>query len=202
MRPFGRLFAKAYDAGNRLAERGWLGQERTALLAGLSGLVLEVGAGTGANILRYPPDVRLIATEPDPAMLAEARPRAVTRGDGTALVLADAQRLPFPDATFDAVVATLVFCTVRDPLQGLREVRRVAKPGAPVLLLEHVASKRKGVRRLQDFLNPAQRVIGGGCNLNRETAEVARQAGLVDVTEEPARTMMGIMPFVRIRARA
>lgn len=99
------------------------------------GLGLEVGAGTGANFSLHPPASRVAATDLSPRMLSRAAPR---RSPGTAVAVADAMALPFPDGTFDWAAETLVFCEVPEPVAGLHEVRRVLRPGGRLVMLEHV----------------------------------------------------------------
>ncbi len=110
------------------------------------GIVLEVGAGGGQNFPLYDPTrvVRVEAVEPDEAMLVEARRRLADAPVPIRLSRASVEDLPFPDAHFDSVVVTLVFCSVRDPERGLREIWRVLKPGGTLLLLEHVRAQTIG----------------------------------------------------------
>lgn len=139
--------------------------------------VLEVGVGTGKNLPYYPPGIEIIAIDLTPGMLARARKRAQKIGLDLDLRLGDVQDLEFPDESFDAVVATFVFCSVPDPVLGLKEVRRVLKPGGQVLLLEHVRSERPVLGRLMDLLNPlVVRLMGP--NINRRTVDNVQRAGL------------------------
>jgi ubiquinone/menaquinone biosynthesis C-methylase UbiE len=127
---------------------------------------LEVGGGTGANLDHYPPDARGIVTDLSPAMLARAARRR--RPAAIRLVVADAQQLPFRDAVFETVVATLVFCGVPDQLQGLRESRRVLRPGGRLVAVEHV--RPGGILGYAfDLLNPLT-VLTIGDHINRRTA--------------------------------
>jgi ubiquinone/menaquinone biosynthesis C-methylase UbiE len=196
-----RPFAALYDRIIARAERAWIGDARRELLAGLHGSVLELGAGTGANFQHYPPGVTVVAVEPNPHMLRRAAARAATAPVPVALKQGDAQRLPFPDRAFDAVVATFVFCSIANPAHALAEVRRVAKPGASLLLIEHVQAKAPFKRLILNLWNPVQQLLGDGCHSNRETAKTVRNAGfLVDEEREIAREL-GVVPYVRIRAR-
>jgi ubiquinone/menaquinone biosynthesis C-methylase UbiE len=104
----------------------FIGNWRSNLLREVRGHVLEVGAGSGPNLDRYPPDASIVATEFNEESIAQARSRS---SDRIRLASADIEHLAFPDDTFDAAVATLVFCSVERPVVGLREVRRVLKPG-------------------------------------------------------------------------
>lgn len=140
--------------------------------------VLEVGVGTGKNLPYYPPDMKFIAIDLTPGMLERARQRAREIGLDVDLRLGDVQDLEFPDESFDTVVATFVFCSVPDPVLGLREVVRVLKPGGQLLLLEHVRSERPLLGRLMDLLNPlVVRLMGP--NINRRTVDNVKRAGLI-----------------------
>jgi ubiquinone/menaquinone biosynthesis C-methylase UbiE len=153
----------------------FIGNWRAHLLHDVRGFVLEVGAGEGSNLDHYPLEARVVATEFDEATLALARPRANSR---TRLASADIEHLAFPDNTFDAAVATLVFCSVEHPVPGFQEVRRVLKPGGQLHLIEHVRSRHAWLGKLQDRLNPRWTAWAEGCNLNRDTETNVCLAGL------------------------
>jgi len=138
--------------------------------------VLEVGVGTGKNMPYYPDGVRITAVDLTPGMLERARRRAAQMNLDVNLQLGDAQALDFPDASFDDVVATFVFCSVPDPVLGLTELARVVKPGGRLLLLEHVRSARPLAGAIMDVLNPVV-VRLTGANINRRTTENVRQSG-------------------------
>ena len=145
---------------------------------------LEVGVGTGANLPYYPWSARVVATDVSWAMLREARQKlGVAEPPRTAvwLVVADAARLPFRDGTFGWVVATLVFCEVRDPVAGLAEVARVLGPRAPLFMLEHVRP-RGWLGRVADLLTQVTGPLWGE-HLNRDAAAAARRAGF-DIERE------------------
>ena len=142
--------------------------------------VLEVGVGTGKNLLYYPEGTAVTAIDLSPRMLERARARAERDGAAVELLEADAQKLPFPDASFETAVATFVFCSVPDPVLGLSELRRVLVPGGQLLLLEHVVSRRPLLRPLMRLFNPlAVRVTGA--NVDRETVENVLHAGFMGV---------------------
>jgi ubiquinone/menaquinone biosynthesis C-methylase UbiE len=166
---YGRLFARFYDRALARTEAAGLADRRRALLARARGRVLEIGAGTGANLAHYPPGTELVLVEPESPMLQRLRARAAAADPPATVVAAHAERLPFPDASFDTVVATLVLCTVDDPDAALREVARVLAPGGRLLFLEHVRAGDDRVARRQDLLEPLWRHVGHGCHPNRAT---------------------------------
>ena len=139
--------------------------------------VLEVGAGTGPNLPYYPQGVRVTAVDVSDKRVEQARQRAQRLGLDVDLRVMDSQKLEFPDATFDAGVATLVFCSVPDPVQGLRELARVVKPGGQILLLEHVRVDKPLIGRLMDWLDLLLFRVSGE-HINRRTVENVRKAAL------------------------
>jgi len=148
--------------------------------------VLEVGVGTGKNMPYWPKGVQTLAPparagvtaiDLTPGMLEIAHRRATRLGLIADLGLGDVQALGFPDAGFDTAVATFVFCSVPDPMLGLRELGRVVRPGGQVLLLEHMRSANPLLGALMDFVNPlVVRLMGA--NINRRTVENVQAAGL------------------------
>jgi ubiquinone/menaquinone biosynthesis C-methylase UbiE len=165
---YGRLFARVYDGALADTEAAGLAARRAALLAKARGRVLELGAGTGLNLPHYPPQLELLVlTEPEEPMRRRLRERA--DGRAVTIVAAPAERLPFEDASFDTVVATLTLCTVDDLPRALAEARRVLAPGGRLLFCEHVRAGDPRVARRQDRLEPLWRRIGHGCHPNRDT---------------------------------
>jgi len=141
--------------------------------------VLEIGVGTGKNMPYYPAGVHVTGIDLTPGMLEQARRKAQAFGfdSRVGLQLGDAQALDFPDSTFDTALTTFVFCSVPDPVLGLREMKRVVRTGGKVLLLEHMRSSNPVLGMIMDWLNPiVVRMIGA--NINRYTVENVRKAGL------------------------
>ena len=137
---------------------------------------LEVGVGTGKNLDYYPDDIEITAVDLSPRMLARARRRVGMLGLNVRLLEMDAQCLAFPDNCFDTVFATFVFCSVPDPVEGLRELRRVCKPNGRLLLLEHVRPGNGLLGILFDLINPLI-VRMMGANINRRTVDNIKAAG-------------------------
>ena len=157
-------------------------RRRARTITGASGRTLEVGIGTGRNIDLYPPEVGLTGIDIAPRMLAGAERRAQRVGRPVGLEVADVEDLPFPDARFDTVTATCVFCSVPDPVAGLREVARVTRPGGQVLLLEHVRPRNSVLGWLFDRLSPlVQRLVGPAINRRTETNVQAAGLDIIDV---------------------
>jgi ubiquinone/menaquinone biosynthesis C-methylase UbiE len=141
------------------------------------GKILEVGVGTGRNMVFYPAGSEITAIDISPAMLARAERRARKLGRRVELRLMDVEHLTLADATFDTVLATFVFCSVYDPVAGLKEVRRVCRPDGQVVLLEHVRSDHPPWGKLMDWLNPLAVGLLGD-NINRRTVDNVERAGL------------------------
>lgn len=150
---------------------------RQRAIAKATGRVLEVGVGTGKNLPYYREGCEVTGIDFSPGMLAKARQRVHLAQVPVTLLEMDAQRMTFPDNFFDTVVATCVFCSVPDPVQGLREVRRVCKPRGQIVLLEHVRSEKPLLGWLMDVLNPVS-VYVIGSNINRRTVENVKVAGI------------------------
>jgi len=142
--------------------------------------ILELGVGTGKNLRFHPCGKGITAIDISEKMLLRARRRAAKLGARVRLEIADAQVLPFGDASFDEVVATFLFCSVPDPVQGLCEARRVLRPGGRLLLLEHVISELPVLRPLMRWLDPIPVHIWGA-HIDRDTVENVRAAGFEDV---------------------
>jgi ubiquinone/menaquinone biosynthesis C-methylase UbiE len=160
--------------------------------------VLEIGVGTGRNLSHYPRTSRTVALDLSPEMLKRAALKAKRAGRKVDLLVADTQHLPFKDGVFDTALATLVFCSVPDPVRGLTEAGRTARPDGQVMLLEHVRAENGILSKAMDALN--QLTARGGEYVNRDTAANVRRAGLEITHEESHR--MGVVKLLRARPRA
>lgn len=196
----GRVLAILYDRVLAASEEAGLRDDRRALLAHARGDVLEIGAGTGLNLPLYPREGvdRIVVTEPDRHMARRIGPRTQEAPAPVEVVRASGDALPFADATFDTVVATLVLCSVSDPAVTLREIARVLRPGGRYLFLEHVRAHDAGLARWQDRLTPVWKRVAGNCHPNRSTLATLRASPL-SVTEVSEGRIPKAAPIVRPR---
>jgi ubiquinone/menaquinone biosynthesis C-methylase UbiE len=178
-----RLFARWYPLVAGVSERAGQDRTRRDLVGRASGRTLEVGAGNGYNLAHYRSGVTdLVVTEPSGPMLSHLRRRL---GDAPppvgswTLVGTSAEDLPFPDASFDTVVATFVHCTIPRPAAALTEIGRVLRPGGRYLFLEHVrAAEGSVLGAFQDLVERPHRYVAVGCHPNRRTEAMIRTSGL------------------------
>lgn len=173
------LFARFYAWMSPGAEsKLHIAEHRDELLQGLSGRALEIGCGNGLNFGHYPEAVsEVVAIEPEPYLRAKAAENAARARVTIDLRAGEAAPLPFPDASFDAAVVSLVLCTVPDPAEALRELHRVVRPGGELRIYEHVLSTEGSRARWQRRIAPVWKVFGGGCHPDRDTEAVIRGAG-------------------------
>lgn len=175
--------ASAYDRWMGLSER-ILHDARHAVGERVRGRVLDVGIGTGISLEHYPRDVSVDGVDLSPGMLARARRRADALGLEVRLHEMDAQHLEFGDGAFDSIAFNLCLCTIPDPGAAVREAIRVAKPGAPMLFVEHVRSHILPIALLQEVITPITAAVAGDY-FNRRTADTIRRAGTEALTIKP-----------------
>jgi ubiquinone/menaquinone biosynthesis C-methylase UbiE len=169
---------------------------RHGLIAEAGGSVLEIGAGTGANLQHYNGTLEaLVVTEPEPAMLRRLQAKAGDEAPLAKVLRAPAEDLPFEDASFDTVVSTLVLCGVDDQARSVREIRRVLKPGGRLLFLEHVRSDDPALARFQDRMNWLNRLVVQ-CDCNRPTLSTIEASGFT-VSQLEHSTIPKAPKFVR-----
>lgn len=195
----GILFAAVYDRLTSGTERACGDAWRRDLLADLSGDVLEIGAGTGANLDKYGGEVtRLVLSEPD----AHMRKKLEAKLGGRRVEVVDwsSERLPAADGSFDAVVSTLVLCSVADQARTLAEIKRVLKPGGRLVFWEHVIADKPNRLKWQRRVEPVWKRMFGNCHLCRDTAGAIERAGftLESVKRESARKALPVVrPTIR-----
>jgi ubiquinone/menaquinone biosynthesis C-methylase UbiE len=174
------IFARFYERFVAAREGEEIRERRERLLAGLSGRVLEIGAGTGVTFPLYPNTVaEVVALEPEPRLRRSAEEAARSAPVPITVKTGVAQKIPEPDESFDAVVASLVLCSVPDQREALDELRRVLRPGGELRFFEHVISRHRTAaaiqRALQATIFPP---LAGGCHPARDTAAAIERAGL------------------------
>ncbi len=179
-----RIFARAYDCVLSRHE-AYVAERKRPLLGKLHGTVLEIGPGTGPNLAYYRQGTRWIGLEPNRYMHARLRDRARRFGITVELHVAPAEKIGLEDASVDAVVSTLVLCSVENPQAVLREIRRVLRPQGRFVFLEHVAAPPgTALRRVQGLARPLWRWFACGCTLDRDLEEALRKSGFSAVELE------------------
>ncbi len=167
----------AYHRGMSIVTERLLGGRRRKVGEAVRGRVLDVGFGTGLSLAHCPPSVEVVGVDASRGMLAYGRGVALAAARSVALVEMDAERLGFADRSFDSVAFNLCLCTIPDPEAAVREAVRVARPGAPMVFLEHVRSHLLPVALLQEALNPLMVALQAD-HFNRRTADMIRRAGV------------------------
>jgi len=200
---FARLYARLADQ----MERHGVAEHRDELVRGLSGRVVEVGAGTGLMFGHYPATVtEVVAVEPEPILRAKATAAGARAAVHVSVHDAVADELPFPDASFDAVVASLVLCSVPEQATALAELRRVLRAGGELRYYEHVLGERAGQQRLQRATDVVWPWFAGGCHTARDTPAAIAASGFEIVEERrfefrPCVAAAPVAPHVIGRAR-
>lgn len=166
------------------------GARKRVLFSTLHGRVLEIGAGTGLNRLYLPAGVEWIPLEPEVAY----HPKILSRQSDVGILTASAEAIPLPDASVDAVISSLVLCSVGEPGRVLQEILRVLKPGGCLVFLEHVAAPPGTLLAfIQTLVQPVWTWLSGGCHPDRDTGRVLRQAGFARVEWEELRLPLPVV---------
>ena len=175
--------ARYYDKAEFLVENMYFKKIRKETLSKLQGDILEIGIGTGKNIPYYNRQVKLTGIDISPEMLEKAKQKFRDKALIKNLTLMDAQDLDFADNSFDYVTGTFIFCSIPDSVKALEEARRVAKPEAQLIFVEHVLSKYQLIAFLENLLSP---LVSSkfGFNINRDTRRNIQKAGLKLVKDE------------------
>jgi len=186
-----RLFAALYDPFNKGSEAAGMREERRQLLAATEGETIEIGAGTGLNLAHYPEAAtRLVLAEPDQHMRRRLRKRVDALDRAAEIIDAPAERLPFPDASFDTVVCTLSLCGIPDEQRAVAEMKRVLRPGGRLLLLDHIAASPAWAKGIQWLLERITIPLGEEHLLRRPLLTVRAEGFVVELSQ---RSKLGIV---------
>lgn len=189
-----RVFAKLYNKAMAKYEP-YIADRKQVLFANLPDRVVEIGPGTGANLAYLPSGCRFIGIEPNPFMHDLLKQRGSELGVDMEFRLAKAEKLEFDDDSIEAVIGTLVLCSVAEPAQLLAEIRRILKPGGKFFFIEHVAAPEKSwLRFLQRVLRPIWKFVGDGCHPDRDTAQTIEAAGFTSLEIEEFTVPWGVLP--------
>ena len=176
-----RLFAWVMNKGESI-NRKLYGPFKQDLFVNLKGTVVEIGPGTGINFNYLPSGITWLGVEPNEAFHELLLSQAKASGIAATLLSGEADNIPLADNYADAVICTLVLCSVSNPSAAITEMKRVLKPGGKLIFIEHVAAPRGTMlRTAQNAFNPFNRVVADGCNCNRETWSTIQQAGFNQV---------------------
>ena len=187
-----RFFARSLASGDRFQDRLY-GDRKQRLFEHIEGHILEIGAGTGVNLAFLPDSAQWTGLEPNPYMHQFIYNKARELNRSVVVKHGYAEKLPFNDAVFDAVISTLVLCSVTNQAQALAEIHRVLKPGGTLYFIEHViAPEGTLLRQLQRVLRPAWQLFADGCRPDRNTSQWLEKAGFAQVDIEPFTTAFPI----------
>lgn len=192
---YNRLASK-YDLFEKPFELFIIRSLRRKLLSQARGRVLEIAIGTGANLPHYPPDMEVVGIDVSEGMLQQAQRKKLKRNPTVSLAQMDSQFLALADNIFDTVVCSMALCTVPNPVESLKQMTRVLRPGGKILLLEHIRSSSRLIAWIQEKTSPRQEKRMG-CSFIRRTPEAVNEAGLV--TESLARSWFGVMVSIVAR---
>ncbi|HCF27628.1 MAG TPA: class I SAM-dependent methyltransferase [Cyanobacteria bacterium UBA11049] len=188
-----QLFAWMMANANAEYEQA-VSDRKQALFSDIHGDVLEIGAGTGPNLRYYPKDIHWIGIEPNPYMHSYLQTEAEKLGLNIDIHTGTAEQLKFEDNSIDAVVSTLVLCSIPNLPSTLQEIRRVLKPGGRFFFLEHVAAPQGTLlRNIQSGIKPIWKVLADGCHPDRETWVALENASFESVNYEHFRAPMPIV---------
>ncbi len=186
MKLYQKLFAKFYDGFMHSFEKR-LYKKRNHLLSNLEGQVLGVGEGTGINFQFYPDGITVHAVEPSKPMMD----KAVIKAEGKPNIkfynksINDAElNQHFKEQSIDAIICTLVLCTIPDPAKALENFKRWLKPNGKLIIMEHIHASKTVNKKMQNFINPVWKVFGEGCHLNRNTDVLIKEVGFEPIEEE------------------
>ncbi|MCF6353162.1 MAG: class I SAM-dependent methyltransferase [Cyclobacteriaceae bacterium] len=181
-----KLFAGFYDGFMHGFERK-LYKKRKHLLSNLEGQVIGVGEGTGINFQFYPDNVNVYSVEPSKPMLDKAKIKAKGKSNIKFYhygINDEELEAHFKEESMDAIICTLVLCTIPDPIKALQNFKKWLKPNGKLIIMEHIHASKPLNKALQNFINPAWKVFGEGCHLNRNTDVLIKEAGFEPIEEE------------------
>jgi ubiquinone/menaquinone biosynthesis C-methylase UbiE len=187
----------AYHRGMSVLTQRLLKGRRERVGKMVRGRLLDVGFGTGLSLPYYSSDVEVVGIDASPGMLRFARAEATALDRPVELLVMDAEHLAFPDHSFDSVAFNLCLCTTPDPERAVREALRVARPGAPMVFLEHVRSHLLPVALFQEALSPILVALQED-HFNRRTEQIVRKAGVQ--VESVDRWLLGFFNLIAGRA--
>ena len=190
--------SRIYDILERPMEVMMMSQWREKLVKAIEGeQVLEVGVGTGKNLFFYPDNLEIIGIDFSEKMLEKAN-KMINGKENIKLIEMDAQKMSFADDTFDTVITSCVFCSVPDPVEGLKEIRRVCKPDGKIIMLEHMRSQHNIVGNFMDIMNFIP-LYTWGANINRDTIANILRAGFKEEEIETQDLWSDIVKLIEIR---